>query len=241
MRIVSWNILIGGGRRIPAIVDALLQCQPDVIVLQETLAKREDQLCARLRDGGFTHHATAPRENGQRGLCVLSRHAFDVLDAPPHAAIHSLGWLELRMPSLGLDIGAVYAPAKPPKLPAFWSAAEPWWPSCVNRPYLLIGDFNAGESHVDADNHVFKADSGMGILRNSGLVDAWRLMHRDKREYTWQATNRGRTYPFRLDHAFVSPTLVPSVRACAYDHSVRETKLSDHSMLLLDLDIEPEM
>ena len=236
MRIISWNVLIGGGPRIRSIVDCLLQRQPDVIVLQETLAGREDELCGRLRDAGFSHHATAAREAGQRGLCVLSRHTFEVLDSPSHASLHTRGWLELRLPHAGIDVGAVYAPATAPMLPAFWSAAEAWWPACVDRPYLLIGDFNAGESHVDS-NHRFQADAGMVALRNSGLIDAWRLLHGDKREFTWRVTNKGKTFPFRLDHAFVSPALASQVTACAYDHTVREAKLSDCSMLLLDIDI----
>lgn len=62
-------------------------------------------------------------------------------------------------------------------------------------------------------------------------------MHRDKREFTWHVTNKRKTFPFRLDHAFVSPALASKVSACTYDHTVRETKLSDHSMLLLDIDV----
>lgn len=236
MRILSWNVLIGGGGRIQAIVAAVLDRRPDVIVLQETLDKREAELCGRLRDAGFAHHTSAPRSLGERGLCVLSRERFEVLEQPPHSLMHSRGWLELRFPDLHLDVGAVYAPAQRPELPAFWEAAAQWWPSCLDRPYLLIGDFNAGESLVDADCP-FKAHDGMAKLRKSGLIDAWRHVNGDAREYTWYAKNNGKRFPFRLDHAFVTPALAARVRGCAYDHTVREAKLSDHSLLTLDLDL----
>ena len=39
---------------------------------------------------------------------------------------------------------------------------------------------------------------------------------------------------FRLDHAFVTPALLPSVGRCWYSHGEREAGISDHSILMVE-------
>ncbi len=66
-----------------------------------------------------------------------------------------------------------------------------------------------------------------------GFVDAYRLRHPNDMDYSWiDYENRG----YRFDHAFVSRSLADSVRRCDYDHTPRETDLSDHSALVLELE-----
>ena len=40
---------------------------------------------------------------------------------------------------------------------------------------------------------------------------------------------------YRLDHALVSPVLFPQLRDVRYSHAERETGVSDHSSLILEL------
>ena len=71
-----------------------------------------------------------------------------------------------------------------------------------------------------------------------GWLDAFRLVHGAKREYTWYShRNNG----FRLDQAFVSPELSGQIGATYHkwgqdrDYSNRRDALSDHAALLLKL------
>jgi hypothetical protein len=41
----------------------------------------------------------------------------------------------------------------------------------------------------------------------------------------------------KLDQAWLSPSLIQHLRRAALDYSAREENLSDHSILLLDLDL----
>ncbi len=105
------------------------------------------------------------------------------------------------------------------------------------RPYdaVVIGDLNVLEP-------VHRPHYGMFLdweyrlydeLVVRGFVDAYRLRHPNEMEYSWvDYENRG----YRFDHVFVSQALVGSVRRCEYDHSPRETDLSDHSALVLELE-----
>jgi exodeoxyribonuclease-3 len=101
----------------------------------------------------------------------------------------------------------------------------------------MVGDFNAGMSGADSEQHRFKAGAGFAKLAEAGLVDLWRREHGSSREYTWfnrpqrGAPRRG----FRLDHAFASPPLAAHVISCRYDHDVREQGWSDHSLLQVEL------
>jgi exonuclease III len=103
----------------------------------------------------------------------------------------------------------------------------------------MLGDFNAGASGVDADGYRFRAGKAFTSLVAVGLVDLWRRQHGDAREHTW-FSHPGPAGPgrgFRIDHAFASPAVADRMTGCRYDHEVRERRLSDHSLLVVDLAI----
>jgi exonuclease III len=239
MRLVSWNILAGGGSRCGTIVTVLQRHDADVIVLQETVTTRAMDLCHVLRRAGYSYCFSAPRGVRDRGLCVLARIPLRRVaePAPPHAGIYPRGWLELELVKGGSRIAAVYGPAGGPSLPAFWDAAATWLTRRMTGSFIMVGDFNAGASGLDADDYRFKAGRGFAALEKLGLVDLWRREHGDKREHTWfchPGANRARR-GFRIDHAFASPSLAERVSSCRYDHTPRERGWSDHSLLIVDL------
>jgi len=65
-----------------------------------------------------------------------------------------------------------------------------------------------------------------------GFRDLWRHRYPDGREFTWYS-HRGNG--FRIDHAFLSPSLAARAGVIRYSHEERLAGLSDHSVLLLDL------
>jgi len=215
MRLLSWNILAGGGSRCGPIVETLRRYDADVIVLQETVTTRAADLCHVLGRDGYGRCFSAPRGPRDRGLCVLSRiPARRVTEpAPPQAGIYPRGWLELDLPGSGVRLAAVYGPAAGPALPAFWNAAAAWLAGRAARPFVMLGDFNAGASRVDARDYRFKAGKAFAELAGVGLVDLWRREHGSALEYTWfSCPGGGRAgRGFRIDHAFASPMLAGRV------------------------------
>jgi exodeoxyribonuclease-3 len=239
LRLVSWNVQAGGGARCAGIVDALLGMHPDVVTLQETLATRGPELCHALARAGFGHRCSGARSPGERGLCILSRLPIRRVagPAPPHARVYPRGWLEVELIDLGVRLAAVYGPPEGPAIPAFWNAAADWLPRRAGGRFIMLGDFNAGASHVDAEGYRFKAGPAFARLAELGLVDLWRREHGDAREHTWFSPSRGTVAGrgFRIDHAFASPDIAARVTACRYDHAVREQRWSDHSLLAVDV------
>jgi exonuclease III len=239
MRLVSWNIMAGGGGRCAALVATLLRYDADVLVLQETLPARGPDLCHALKRAGYRYGISASRGPGERGQCVLARRPIRRRRGapPPHAAICPRGWLELAVAGADFRLAAVYGPAAGPNIPTFWNAVAAWLPCRTSRPYLMLGDYNAGASHVDAEGYRFKAGPAFAALAGIGLVDLWRREHGERREHTWfsHRIGGGVGRGFRIDHAFASATLAARARGCRYDHTVRERGLSDHSALVLEL------
>ncbi len=100
-----------------------------------------------------------------------------------------------------------------------------------------LGDFNTGRNDLDkADNATALIGSEyMDHIGGVGLVDLWRSHHVDRREYSWFSTpwNNG----FRLDHAFGTSRIAAMVADCRYDHAPRLERISDHSALIVDLNV----
>lgn len=57
MRVVIWNLLHGGGRRVPRLAEALLAHEPDVCVLAEIRATTAPALLGLPAGDGLVHHA----------------------------------------------------------------------------------------------------------------------------------------------------------------------------------------
>jgi exonuclease III len=241
MRFLSWNVMAGGGSRCGPIVEVLRRYDADVIALQETISGRAGDLCHTLRGAGYVHGLSAPRGPKDRGLCLLSRAPLRRVarSAPPQAGVYPRGWLEVDLVGTGVRLAAVYGPAEGPAVAAFWDAAARWVGRRVRLPFLMLGDFNAGASGVDAEGYRFRAGRAFAALAAVGLVDLWRREHGDAREHTW-FSHPGPARPgrgFRIDHAFASPGLAERLTGCRYDHEVRERRWSDHSLLVVDLAI----
>lgn len=239
VRFLSWNILAGGGTRCAPILQALRRYDPDVIMLQETMPGRATALCHVLGAAGYAYRLSAPLGRHDRGQCVLSRIplARVVGRRPPHARIHPRGWLEVELIGHGVRLASVYGPPEGAAISAYWDAAATWLARRATKPFVMLGDFNAGESYIDAEGYRFRSGEAFASLTNIGMIDLWRREHGDRREHTWFSrpgmSRAGRG--FRIDHAFGSRGIVESVTSCRYDHEVRTSGCSDHSLLVVDV------
>jgi exonuclease III len=145
--------------------------------------------------------------------------------------------MEVSVPAFGLGLVGLYVIPHHRKAPAlkprYWGALLAAAEQRRARPFLLVGDFNTGAHYQDEDGATFRCADQFKRLTQSGSrwFDAWRHFAGERREYTWYSRKGG----FRLDHAFVSEPLVPRLAACWYSHDEREQKVSDHSILLVEL------
>lgn len=230
-KLLTWNLLHGGGpRRMPAIALSLVEHRADVVVLTEYRRTTGGQIAGVLADHGLHHQLSNDPPKGCNGILVASR-------APlaPGASVPAAGrrLSTVDIPDLGLALTGLHIPPDgSPGREAVFQCVVALAKSSRDKPFLLLGDFNAGRHRLDEEGSTFTCTRLLGEIATCGYTDAWRIKHPDSREFTWYS-HEGRG--FRIDHAFLSPPLAPRLISCEYSHAERETGLSDHSALLLHL------
>jgi len=230
MRLLAWNIRQGGGARLPAIAEALARHEADVLVLSEY---RGGDSALRLREAlerlGYPHATGLIPPPGKSGVLVaarrrLRRHAAlsDVLPEPYRLVHVEIGKLSLC---------GVYMPNLLAKVP-YWEAVVAGLAARSGDHALAVGDFNTCRAYVDEPGAIDKCAYFMDRVAEIGFCDLWRQRYPEGREFSWYS-HRGNG--FRIDHAFLSPTLARRAGPIRYSHDERLAGLSDHSPLILDL------
>jgi exodeoxyribonuclease-3 len=236
LRVVSLNLRHGGGTRVDAIAAALARHGADIVVLPEYRANDHGaRLMALLGAQGFEHQASSRPSERTNGVAVAARRPWTSLGRPLETTPDAQRVLEVAFDCFSL--GAVYFPLNASKV-TFWR--EQFLPLAHERlasPYLFVGDWNTGCHYVDETGATFFGALEFASMTSAGWTDAWRSLHPDGREYSW-FSNRGNG--FRLDHAFLSPSLALALHGAAFSQLERTSAITDHAALVIDLDLPPE-
>jgi len=262
MRVLSWNILHGGGGRREAILAAIAAIDPDVVTLQEVRrSEGRDPLLEGLADLGLGEQVLSPLGDARsNGVLIASRWplAAEPLrpvgpGADPAAPVYlikaRLSWPgRATGPAQGegdgggqdeeeggaelLNLVAVRFPQKQAQIAPF-EALLALPPAWRAELSLLIGDFNCGIPLLDSQTRTFPCTAWFQRLLAQGWVDAWRRRHPQAREYSWFSASRGNG--FRYDHALTSPPLDARIRSVRYAQELRAAGLSDHAGLVVEL------
>jgi exodeoxyribonuclease-3 len=268
MRIATWNVN-SLKARLEKVGWWIERARPDVLLMQET--KLADSAVPReaFAQWGYevAHHGTG-RWNG---VAIASRCGLrDVrtnFDDPRHLAPPSgiadedpqrearmiSAWCsDVRVMSLYAPNGrALGSPSYVGKLAWFERLAR-WLSEACDRtePLLLGGDFNVAPEDVDVWNpkachggtHVSPEErAAFARLSAWGLVDAYRVHHREPRRYTWWDYRAGsfpKNFGMRIDHLLVTEPLAKRTLTAEIDREARKGKLipSDHAPLFVDID-----
>lgn len=237
MKFLAWNILNGGGARIPRIVEEIAAHDPDVIALTGFRTDRGVELIRALEDRGWPHSETSNPPKSVNGIAVFSRTPLRRATSPAPKD-HRFRWLDLHLPDhdFGLTVlqilAATTSDTKASKR-VLWCSVLDAAEARLGQPYLLAGAWNTGAHGLDESGKTFVCAEHFGRLSQLGWIDLWRRHNPGRTEWTWYSTHRN---GFRVDHAFASPALAARVIACRYSHVEREAKISDHSLLLLELE-----
>ncbi len=244
-RVLAWNIRAGGGRRIDGILDQIVRWAPQIIALSEFRHTPPGHALAQsLAEAGWSHQrtTTSSQHPARNGLLIAARSPLrgaSLRDPTPDED----RWLATHIASTPpISFAAIHIPnrssgRKTAFLESALAVATRWRPG----PALLIGDTNSGRIGIDEEAPAFdrREDRWMQAMEAAGWSDAFRLLHGDRREFTWYSPNGGNG--FRLDQAFLNRHLQRRLLrvqhvwgAAATGDSPRRDALSDHAALLLD-------
>lgn len=231
MRVVSWNILQGGGHRLADICNALSQWSPDVVALQEVRSSSVGQLDDALGHCGLRYSFALDTDSASENTLYLA--SRESLDAGEFLVDRSGLCYILEAETMGISILPVHFPQKAAQIPLF-EAVLADTPSLLQHKCLLIGDLNCGIPFEDSTDKTFVNAKYFQALKEAGWIDLYRQCHGEEaRDYSWISprTQRG----FRYDHALASVAIADTLADVRYEHNVREQGLSDHSALVVDI------
>lgn len=257
IKIVSWNIN-SVRARIDLVMRFLNEHQPDILCLQETKVVDNTFPGGMFRQLGYNHHVL----HGQpmhHGVAILSRlpvREDDRLDWQANGEARHVGVCLEN----GVRLENVYVPAggdipdraANPKFGQKLDFLERMiqWSSALDRPTILTGDFNVAPLECDVWSHKqlidvvshtpVECELLSRLQQSHDWVDVGRHFYpAPERLYTWwsyrardwRQSDRGR----RLDHMWISPSLVDNVKRHHVAEPVRGwMKPSDHAPLITE-------
>jgi len=232
MKIISWNILHGGGSRVSDIVAHLKSHRPDIVCLQEFRhSKSKAQLVEGLNQLGLSYsHLPDTKKASTNTVAVFSKYAFEATDHYQDSK-GAVRCVEVRPDNTDLRIITLSFPHKKEQIPLFNLLLD-LDQSYLEIPSIMVGDFNCGIPFEDSETKTFYATHLFQQLLRQGWVDSWRTRNKEAREFTWFSTQKGNG--FRYDHALASESFDARITSVYYDHAAREHRLSDHSPLLVE-------
>lgn len=234
MRLLTWNIRAGGGKRTEDIARQILACKADVVVLTEFRHRPGARLIELLSPSGYNIQA-GQIDGPHNCTAVLSRSPLEPVRSPrTPASAHR--WVACRLPGYELTILGVHVPNQTEawNKREFLECFEDFAAQHRDGRAVLMGDLNTALDE-DCEGDPIRAAVTLKRLHAAGWVDAWRQCNPCAREFTWYSHKLN---GFRLDHCLVSPALGDRVEGAEYRHDVRAKGFSDHSLLVVDLDLD---
>jgi exodeoxyribonuclease-3 len=257
LRIASYNIN-GINTRLHVLLRWLAEFQPDIVGLQELKCLDEAFPAQAIEKAGYS--AIWHGQKSWNGVAILSRVGVPVetrrgLPDDPDPS-HSR-YIEAAV--CGLLIGNLYLPNGNPWPGPKFDYKLAWMDRLHDHaqqlldsgvPALLMGDYNV----IPTDQDVYKperwakdalaspqAKAKFAELVAQGWTDAIRSLHPDERIYTfWHYWRQSfeRNSGIRIDHALLSPSLAPALKAAGVDRTPRAwEKTSDHAPMWVELEI----
>ncbi len=228
LKILSWNIRQGGGTRLFTLVDHLAKEKADIVVLSEFRnGDTGNRLRASLMKIGYRHQVVTGAKNGINSVLIVSTFAAgsELYSDADANFTHNISTAVFP----AFKVMGVYLPHKKK------NTLLPYINNLIKKDdahYIIVGDYNTGINGIDQAGKSFWYEEELIKLNKNGYVDAFRHVHGDIKEYSWYS-HQGNGY--RYDHTYVDEALLPIVKDCYYLHDWRESKLSDHSPMVLEV------
>jgi exonuclease III len=223
---------------LPEIVLSLLSHQPDLVALTEFHAATGGSVRGILADAGLGFQATSSIDPAINSILIASRVPMEPTDLGVAFPGGDSRMLDVRLPTLGILVTGVHVPddSRGADKLASWHYLVDLARERKEKSWIVLGDFNSGRHRLDEAGRSFKGTPLLGTFSSLGMLDAWRHLHPDSRERSWAHLARGSS---RIDACFLSENLHKCLKTSHFSHVEREERLSDHSALIVDLEVSP--
>ena len=252
MKIITYNVNGIRAALKKGLLDWIKQAEPDVLLLQETKAHKEQVDVDFLQEIGYHDYWFSAQKKGYSGVAILTK-------KEPDNVVHGTGidYMDFEGRNIRVDFGdlsimSMYLPSgtnvdrlehKFKYMADFQVYADELRKT---RPNLVVGgDYNICHEAIDIHDPVrLKNVSGflpverewMTELITSGFTDSFRHLNPEVEQYSWwsyRANARANNKGWRLDYNMVSEPLKNAISRAVI---LPEAKHSDHCPALLELD-----
>lgn len=252
MKLISWNV--NGIRAVlkKGFLDFLEAEQPDLLLLQEVKASRE-QVEHDFAAAGWEVHWNPAQKKGYSGVATLSRLPALSVRSGFGIDLHDTEGRVLATEHPDFFAVNVYTPNSQDELRRLayrveWDAAFLAFVRELERtkPVVFAGDLNVAHREIDLArpkqnrrNAGFTDEERAGFdgIVASGFVDTFRHFYpEDPGHYTWWSFRGGareRNVGWRIDYCCVSASLLPRVKAAGILPGVSG---SDHCPVMVEIE-----
>ncbi|MGB5942673.1 MAG: exodeoxyribonuclease III [Leeuwenhoekiella sp.] len=255
MKIISYNVNGIRAAIRKGLLDWLKQADPDVLLLQETKAHKEQVDVHFLKETGYHDYWFSAQKKGYSGVAILTK------IKPDHVAygtgIESMDFegRNIRVDFGDLSVMSLYLPSgtnmarldhKLDYMAQFQNYIDTLK---QDRPNLIIGgDYNICHRAIDIHDPVRNKNvSGflpverewIGDFIDSGFVDSFRHLNKEPHNYTWwsyRANARANNKGWRIDYNMVSQPLKDKIKRAVI---LSDAMHSDHCPLLVEIESPP--
>jgi len=235
VRILSWNILQGGGKRAHDIGEAIADVKPDIVCLQEF---RNGKSAATILDAcksiGLSNIHRASSDARKNTAMLASRYPMSVIEWNKSLDADLVFHAKIEVAHLvagfnKLDLFTGHVPQKKKQIPYLDALYQLELPAFDNA--MIIGDLNCGIPFEDSDRKSFDNTHLFQALLRKGWIDSWRSRNPTTKEYSWVSS---RDNGYRYDHCLCSSATDAAIDSIRYLHDFRTSGMSDHSALVVD-------
>lgn len=249
--LATWNI--NSIRvRLNLILSWLREKKPDIVCFQET--KVEDDKFPKWEFESIGYNVVTFGQKSYNGVAIISKYPLDNVQYGFMDNFDSENKRVLWCTANKVRICNVYVPQGASvdsdkftyKLNFLDKLYQEVFEQQKTHDMLVVaGDFNIAPDERDIFNpeaHLGKVSfhpdehSALNKLKNTGMKDAFRLFNKDGEIYSWwDFRTRGfeRNEGMRIDHIWISNSLVKRCKSCEIDASVRsKSRPSDHAPVI---------
>ena len=257
MKIISWNVN-SVRARILNILDYIKAEKPDILLLQEIKTENVNFPSDEFKKLGYESYVFG--QKSYNGVAILSKVKIDNIkldfikdDLKQSRIICG----DIKINQKKIKIINIYVPNGNPIKTEKYEYKINWLnkflksvkKTLVNEKNIIIsGDFNIIPEEIDVHDHtrylndaLFKIEIRKIFreLLNYGFKDIFRLLKKNKQEYTfwdYMAGSWQKNYGLRIDHFLISDNLLENIKNIEINKKPRsKSKPSDHTPIELEI------
>ncbi len=257
MKIISWNVN-SVRARINNIINYIKEVNPDILLLQEIKTQDENFPYEEFKNLGYISYVYG--QKSYNGVAILSK--IEIKNISKNFIRDSLKQSriitgEIKIKKKKIELVNIYVPNGNPVETEKYDYKKDWLKKfisnikkklSINSNILIAGDFNIIPEEMDVYDFKRYENDALGKLEirkkfrellNLGFKDVYRLMNKEKQDYTfWDyfAGSWQKNYGMRIDHFLLSNSLIENISSVYINKKPRsKIKPSDHTPIEIQI------